>query len=138
LDVITDFVVDLCKEIYNEETFGYLIHPWIAISKNDRTKILWHKHIHFAPPYHFIETDFTFTYYLQMPNNLNGDDGKLLFKTDDGEIYKFLPEENDIFIFPPNLSHVVEWNRESTKDRVVIASNITFAKSLKKCTQKIL
>jgi hypothetical protein len=139
LDVILDNAVSVCKELYGEETSGHLIHSWVAISRNDRSKILWHKHIHFAPPYNFIETDYTFTYYLQMPDNLSGDDGMLLFKTNDGQIHKFLPEENDMFIFPPDLEHVVEWNRDSTKDRVVVASNIKFVnKTTKQCTQKIL
>lgn len=141
LDVILDHAVELCKAFYTEETNGYLLHSWIAISKKDRTKYVWHKHIHFAPPYNFIETDFTFTYYLQMPDNLSGDDGKLLFRTNDGMIHKFLPEENDIYIFPPDLDHVVEWNKESTKDRVVIASNVKFIntnKNQKQCIQKIL
>jgi hypothetical protein len=139
LDVILDSAVLVCKELHEEKTLGHLIHSWVAISRNDRTKILWHKHIHFAPPYNFIETDFTFTYYLQMPDNLSGDDGMLLFKTNDGQIHKFLPEENDMFIFPPDLDHVVEWNRDSTKDRVVVASNIKFVnKTTKQCTQKIL
>jgi hypothetical protein len=141
LDVILDNAVSVCKELYGEETMGHLIHSWVAISRNDRTKFLWHKHIHFAPPYNFIETDFTFTYYLQMPDNLSGDDGMLLFKTKDGQIHKVLPEENDMFIFPPDLDHVVEWNRDSTKDRVVVASNIKFINSnkiIKQCTPKIL
>ena len=46
-----------------------------------------------------------------------------------------------MFIFPPDLEHVVGWNRESTKDRVVVASNITFINSNKntiQCIQKIL
>jgi hypothetical protein len=141
LDVIIDKAVSVCKELYGEETMGHLIHSWVAISRNDRTKFLWHKHIHFAPPYNFIETDYTFTYYLQMPDNLSGDDGMLLFKTKDGQIHKILPEENDMFIFPPDLDHVVEWNRDSTKDRVVVASNIKFInsnKTIKQCTPKIL
>ena len=61
----------------------------------------------------------------------------ILFKTNDGQIHKFLPEENDMFIFPPDLDHIVEWNRESTKDRVVVASNITFINSNKNTTQCI-
>jgi hypothetical protein len=141
LDVILDNAVSVCKELYGEETYGHLMHSWVAISRNDRTKLLWHKHIHFAPPYNFIETDYTFTYYLQMPDNLSGDDGMLLFKTNDGQIHKFLPEENDMFIFPPDLEHVVEWNRDSTKDRVVVASNIKLInsnKTIKQCTPKIL
>lgn len=141
LDVILDHIVGLCKTLHSEETNAHLLHSWIAISKKDRTKYVWHKHINFAPPYSFIETDLTFTYYLQMPNNLSGDDGKLLFRTNDGVIHKFLPEENDVYIFPPDLDHVVEWNKESTKDRVVIASNVKFVstnKNLKQCTPKIL
>ena len=137
LDVILDRAVSICKDLHNEKTLGHLIHSWVAISRNDRTKILWHKHIYFAPPYNFIKTDYTFTYYLQMPDNLSGDDGMLLFKTNDGQIHKFLPEENDMFIFPPDLDHVVEWNRESTKDRVVVASNITFINQNKNTTQCI-
>ena len=141
LDVILDRAVSLCKDLYNEKTIGYLIHSWIAISRNDRGTTLWHKHINFASPNNFIKTDYTFTYYLQMPDNLYGDDGMILFKTNDGQIHKFLPEENDMFIFPPDLEHVVGWNRESTKDRVVVASNITFINSNKntiQCIQKIL
>ncbi len=141
LDVIVNYAVTTCESLYGKKNYGHLVHSWIAISKSDRTKYVWHKHVNFAPPHHFIETDYTFTYYLQMPDNLTNEDGMLLFRTNDGIVHKFLPEENDMFIFPPDLDHVVEWNKNSTKDRVVIASNIKFAesiKTLKECTPKIL
>jgi hypothetical protein len=141
IDTIIEHAVDMCKLLYDENIIGHLIHSWIAISRSDRTKFLWHKHVNFAPPYNFIETDFTFTYYVQMPDNLSDDDGMLLFRTKDGDIHKFLPEENDLFIFPPDLDHVVEWNRDSSKERVVLASNVKFIstnKKLNQCTQKIL
>lgn len=141
IDTIIDHAVNTCRLLYNKDVVGHLIHSWIAVSRNDRTKISWHKHINFAPPYNFVETDLTFTYYIQMPDNLSNDDGMLLFKTKDDKIHKFLPEENDLFIFSPDLEHVVEWNKESTKERIVLASNIKFIstdKKLNQCTQKIL
>jgi hypothetical protein len=71
------------------------------------------------------DNTFTFTYYLQMPNNLSNDDGYLYFKTDNVE-KGFLPKEDEVWIFSPNLMHNVKNNNNSNKKRIVIASNIYF------------
>jgi hypothetical protein len=67
----------------------------------------------------------TFTYYLQMPNNLHNDDGYLYFKTDNVK-KGFLPKEDEVWIFPPSLMHEAKNNLNSSKKRIVIASNVHF------------
>ena len=61
------------------------------------------------------------TYYVQMPNNLVGDDGKLIFKLDDDTTHSILPEIGDLLIFPTTLLHAPMTNTKSDIERIVIA-----------------
>jgi len=62
-----------------------------------------------------------------MPNNLDGNDGKLFFLNQDDNVeITFLPEENELVIFPANLYHRPETSINSNIDRIVIAGNILF------------
>ena len=54
-----------------------------------------------------------------MPDNLEGDDGYLLFKTEEGEEYKMLPKEGDLVFFPASLSHMPKTNIKSKLERIV-------------------
>jgi hypothetical protein len=74
-----------------------------------------------------IESNYTFTYYVQMPNNLNGNDGKLFFVDNEDNVQRmFLPEENELVIFPADVYHRPDTSINSTIDRIVIAGNVLF------------
>jgi hypothetical protein len=56
-----------------------------------------------------------------MPNNLVGDDGKLIFKLDDNTTHSILPEVGDLLIFPTTLLHAPMTNTNSDIERIVVA-----------------
>jgi ectoine hydroxylase-related dioxygenase (phytanoyl-CoA dioxygenase family) len=56
-----------------------------------------------------------------MPNNLVGDDGKLVFKLENGTTYSILPEVGDLLIFPTTLLHAPMTNTNSEIERIVFA-----------------
>jgi tryptophan halogenase len=87
---------------------GYHIHTEIAKANND-----------FEPAY-------TYVYYIQMPDVMDGDDGVLYFKGKNGKEYYVKPEEDDLIIMPGDMPHYPNYAPNSTKDRVVVAGNVGF------------
>lgn len=136
--------VDMIKMVGNyNESNPYYTRTWVYISNNKNTTSGWHTH-HKPSSEDLVKIkDFTwtFTYYLQMPDNLTGDDGYLFFKTPNGEISKVLPEVGDLFIFPASLEHRPGLNEKSVKDRIVYAGNfidIDFDTEYRKKTKTLL
>lgn len=72
-----------------------------------------------------LDIEWTYTFYIQMPNNLQGTEGCLSFKTEDNKIHTILPEEGDLIIFPSNLLHIPELSPNSTKERIVLGGIYT-------------
>ena len=69
---------------------------------------------------------YTWVYYVQMPNNLEGDDGVLFIEDSNKKLHKFLPEEDELIIFDANIPHGPNSSYKSDKDRIVIAGNVGF------------
>jgi hypothetical protein len=132
IDYILNYGVEKCKELFykdsNIEDVTYAIYPWIFISRNETTQSHYHHHNLFAPNvYKSIKNNYTFTYYVQMPNNLKDNDGKLFYINEEERTQTaFLPEENELVIFPANVLHRPETAINSTLDRIVIAANVLF------------
>ena len=68
----------------------------------------------------------TFIYYVQMPNNLQDDEGYLVLKDTNGEVYSILPKEGEFIIHESNIDHYPKEATNSTVDRIVIAGNVGF------------
>lgn len=127
------FIKDnICKLL--SETFkisnNFIIYDWLYYSDNDNAYTGYHTHEILGPIKSNInhidnlKTDYTFTYYVQMPNNLKDNQGKIYFKTKSGYELPILPEDGNIFIFPGDLQHKPEINPNSTKPRIVVAGNV--------------
>jgi hypothetical protein len=130
IDYILNFGVEKCKELFykdkNIENTDYCIYPWALILRSDTTQSHWHNHIEFSKTVKSsVISDYTFTYYAQMPNNLEKKDGRLGFIHNEQDIL-ILPEEDELFVFPAGLYHRPETSPNSDKDRVVIAANVLF------------
>jgi len=97
----------------------YYHHCWIYKSTNSNIYENYHKHLSIQD-FNLNNIAWTHTFYVQMPDNLEGDDGYLLFKTDDGIEYKMLPKEGDLIIFSAGLSHMPKTNKKSNIERVVL------------------
>jgi hypothetical protein len=132
IDFILNYGVKKCIELFkkdkNVEEVDYCLYPWIFISRNENTQSHYHNHTMFSPHVKkSIESNYTFTYYVQMPNNLNGNDGKLFFVDNEDNVQRmFLPEENELIIFPADVYHRPDTSINSTIDRIVIAANVLF------------
>ena len=70
--------------------------------------------------------DYTFVFYFQMPDNLSEDDGKLFFKDYDGKEYSILPNVGECIILKGDVPHAPIDAPNSSKDRIVLAGNVTF------------
>jgi hypothetical protein len=126
ISTLKSMCVDIIKKVGNYEISNpYYVRTWVFISNNKTEVSGWHSHNKPMPDDLVNISDFTwtFTYYLQMPDNLTGDEGYIFFKTKDGKITKIMPEVGDLFVFPADLEHRPDLNRNSTKDRIVYAGN---------------
>lgn len=98
---------------------------WILNCKPSDYTGDFHIHQTFSPRYPEIPSEFTWTYYLQMPNNCVGNEGHLILK--DGEnVISFLPEEGHLYTFKSDIPHRGEISPNSSKNRIVIVGNIAF------------
>jgi cupin superfamily acireductone dioxygenase involved in methionine salvage len=61
-----------------------------------------------------------------MPDVMEGEDGVLYFKGQNGKEYWVRPEEDDLIIMHGDMPHVPNRAPKSTVDRIVIAGNVGF------------
>jgi hypothetical protein len=129
----TNFIINKVKTSLKNEIntpSECVINSWVYVSSNKNKYSGYHSHestgVHQNNKTVMFDTSHTFTYYVQMPNNLKNDDGYLYFKTKDGKEFGFLPKEDEVWIFPGDLEHDVKTNTSSTNERIVIASNMHF------------
>jgi len=119
---------------------NFAIKSWVYYSESDNIYSGYHTHetLHPKPISSLdrLKTDYTFTYYLQMPDNIKNDEGKLFFKTKLNNEISILPQEDDIFIFPADLEHRPEISPNSNKSRIVIAGNVAFFDNYIRKTEK--
>jgi hypothetical protein len=99
---------------------------WVFELPNNSHGGEYHKHIQLSPLYPQYITDVAWVYYLQLPNNLNENEGKLLFKDEYGNEVALMPELGYIYAFPGGLEHRPESTTQSTIDRIVAVGNIKF------------
>ena len=86
----------------------------------------YHNHVQLNRDHGRFEPKYTFIYYVQMPNNLQGEDGQLLLKSKQGERYSITPKENEFIVHASSTDHYPKAAPNSTVDRIVLASNVGF------------
>jgi hypothetical protein len=97
---------------------------WFYINDCNTKESFFHEHTK-NKEISSLKIDWTYTFYIQMPNNLQGTEGQLTFKMNDGKIYSILPEEGDLIIFPSHLLHMPELAPNSTNERIVLGGVYT-------------
>jgi hypothetical protein len=142
LDEIVQLSTNICKELYTESNTTIFnrvnTDSWINVvrSKNPVQIQFKHAEIKGIDKYHthteinkqmksFVP-DYTYVYYIQMPDVMEGDDGVLFFKGNNGKEYYIRPEEDDLIIMPGDMPHSPNNAPKSTLDRIVLAGNIGF------------
>jgi hypothetical protein len=138
LDVLIDIAITNTIELYKEKNINFnniFIDTWVNVVRKGKPKqpiyenkneITFHSHAELNAKRKTFNPDYTFIIYLQMPNNLDNDDGVLFIKGMDGKIYSYLPNEGEIVIMSGDTYHVPNSAPNSTKDRIVIAGNVGF------------
>jgi hypothetical protein len=116
-----------------DENYLIYIDDWVFISHSENDRSGYHNHISDGNLMFIKEPpQWTLSYYVEIPNNLENNDGRLSFKTKSDEEVSFLPMENQIIMFPADVLHKPELNRKSTNKRVVYAANISILDKNKK------
>lgn len=84
----------------------------------------YHSHTEINKKNGSFEPTYTYVYYVQMPNNLTGDDAVLFFKDKNDNEFSILPEEDDLIIMKADVLHAPNKSENSTIDRIVFAGNV--------------
>ena len=130
---ILEYATNFLSQTYNVPN-DFVFHSWVLFADNKDERSYYHDHLDING----VQNQWSFCYYIQMPNNLEGNQGKLMFKTETEIEHATLPEEGDLIIFPGNLLHTPIEAVNSNKDRVVFCSNIAFSSLLSKKVEKSL
>lgn len=123
-DSINNQIKKHIEEISGKEFTDYAKHHWVYTQRKGFNLEWMHQHIQVHPPNRSkIQSDYTFTFYLQTTDEIGGDEGKIVFQTEEGKLHKFLPEVGDIFIFDGDIKHTAISTPNSSKERIVYAGS---------------
>lgn len=113
------------ESIEGRRLVNFAEHYWVY-TQTEGFDLTWmHQHLLVHPGNRSsIATDYTFTYYVQTPKDITGDEGHIIFEDENKNRHKFLPQEGDIFIFPADLRHTAVPTPKSKTDRIVYAGSI--------------
>jgi len=141
IDEIIQIGIDRCKDLYKEKNILYNkinTDAWVNVVRStDPVQIQFkHEELKGVDKYH-VHTDinkeiksfiphYTYVYYVQMPDVMNGEDGVLYFKGKNKKEYWIRPEEDDLIIMEADMPHSPNNAPNSTIDRIVVAGNVGF------------
>lgn len=137
LDEIIQLGVDMCKKLYEELNITYNkinTDAWVNVvrSKNPIQpnfyieKQKFHTHTEINKKSKSFTPNYTYVYYIQMPDIITGEDGVLYFKGKNNNEYWILPEEDDLIIMEADMPHAPNNAPNSNIDRIVLAGNVGF------------
>lgn len=142
LDSICNICIDFCKKIWNSdigEDFNKVnMDSWVNVVrskdpvqiqfKHDELKGVdkFHTHTKINKDNNKFYPNYTWVYYIQMPDVMEDEDGVLYFRGENDKEYWIRPEEDDIIIMPGWMPHAPNNAPKATIDRIVIAGNVGF------------
>lgn len=141
LDEIIQLGIDKCKILYEERNITYNksnIDSWVNMVRSTNPVQIqfkyeelkgvdrYHTHTDINKSNEKFTPHYTWVYYIQMPDIMNGDDGVLYFRGKNKKEYWIRPEEDDLIIMEADMPHAPQNAPSSTIDRIVIAGNIGF------------
>jgi hypothetical protein len=135
VDEISQIGINECKKIYEDNNILFNkinIETWInrvryknPVQREYRKNVdRYHTHTDINEKLKIFHPNFTFVYYIQMPDIMNGDDGVLYFKSKKGKEYWVKPEEDELIIMQGDMPHSPNSAPDSTIDRIVLAGNV--------------
>jgi len=141
MDEIIQIGINHCVDLYKEKNVEYNkinTDAWVNVvrSKNPVQIHFQHEDLKGVDKFH-THTDinkemksfiphYTYVYYVQMPDVMNGEDGVLYIKGKNKKEYWIKPEEDDLIIMEGDMPHSPNNAPNSTIDRIVIAGNVGF------------
>ena len=142
---VTQIGINSCIEAYENNNISFNkvnIETWInrVRCKNPVQIEYWgevdkyHTHTDISKKLKLFYPNYTFVYYIQMPDIMNGDDGMLYFKNKNDIEYCIRPEEDELIIMEGDIPHFPKASPNSTIDRIVLAGNVGFEFIKKKNT----
>lgn len=130
-----DYVKKLYSEIFKVEVISSYNNGWVFISTPENPHTIYHHHKYWESKFPNIIPEWTWIYYINIPNNLSGDEGKLFLSSNtsekEDETYKILPKVGDLIVFKSSVNHRIGLNPNSTNNRIVIAGSPIFNKDVK-------
>jgi len=141
MDEIIQIGIDYCKDLYKERNVVYNkinTDAWVNVVRSTNPVQIQFKHeeLKGVDKFH-VHTDinkemksfiphYTYVYYVQMPDVMNGEDGVLYFRGKNNKEYWIRPEEDDLIIMEADMPHSPNNAPNSTVDRIVVAGNVGF------------
>ena len=142
INKISHIGINYCKEIYNKVGLRYNkinTDAWVNVirSKNpiqscfEHDELLegvdkYHNHVDVNKKIKSFFPHYTYVYYIQMPDVMNGEDGALYFKGENDKEYWIRPEEDDLIIMAGDMPHAPNNAPNANIDRIVLAGNVGF------------
>jgi hypothetical protein len=135
LDEIGQISINNCKKIHNDRGIDFNMietDAWVNIVRSDNPVQLnfkeghekYHIHTELNKTNNSFVPSYTYVYYIQMPDRIEGEDAVLYFKSKSGKEYSILPEEDDLIIMEADVPHAPNNAPNSTIDRIVFAGNV--------------
>lgn len=120
-------VLDTLETVENKKIEKVAKHSWVYTQRKDFNMNM-HKHDYllYTTEKTSLETQWTCTFYVQLPKNVKKGEGDIVFMTEDKKLHTFTPQENDIIIFGGTLNHMVTQTPDAEINRVVYATNFNF------------
>jgi hypothetical protein len=145
---IIQFSVDKCTELAIQDNLTYneiYTEVWANRVRAKNPAIMQKVTTEVDTAYYHVHTElnlndkkfipnYTFVYYVQMPDNLVDVEGALLIKNTKDNVHIYHPQENDFIILNADIPHSPMGSPNSTKDRIVIAGNVAFVNIKKEKT----
>lgn len=124
---VDDQIFEILKNLTGNEIDRYAKSSWIYTQTKEFNMNWMHTHEYlFSTNSTKLKTQWTYVFYIQIPPDVKNGEGDIVFKTEDNKLHRFTPEENDILIFSGDILHMAIPTPNSTIDRLVYATNITF------------
>lgn len=146
---IKNFAVDKCRTLCNidESTWdgSYVTSLWVFhisetlknyykyVNEVMSTKKYYsgvrdsfHAHPYILYEHQHVKTQWSFCFYLQVPTDLVGEEGKFLIVDEDNNIFSMEVNEGDVIFFQPSVWHRPHPIPNSKQERISICGNITF------------
>jgi hypothetical protein len=109
-----------------KEWDGVHLHTNWIYRQNNNSKLQGY-HLHrYAHTKAKIINDWSYCFYLSMPENLNNNEGHIKFMDKNNNEYSILPKEGDIIFFSKDTLHTPVLTPASNNYRISICGNISF------------